>query len=444
MSEQITSRVHYFKGQFLRTADFADEQAYHLAMRRRHNIAHHQWGIVAGLELVLDEAGLPYVKPGMAVDGYGRELIVIAGRPLPINQFDLEESDTLDVWLIYSESGGQPAPAGYTSCEPDSANSFYRWQEMPQLWLEKPQEEPANRHQPPLVDPEEFNFAPQLPPPNADKIWPVFLGQVTRDLSQTPTTYTVTGNDRPYVGAVAHTIIAPSDQTKIQLGADGKDETIRLKVASAQDDPYLTLTVTPPDTDGQMQKAWTLAGKTAVADTLTIDKGSLQFEAGGACSPQAMPWSMYRCDDNGVEALRLELPEDSGGQNRLVFGTWSADDEAFQPILTLADNGQITVHGNLFVQGKVSEIPAPGFSAAAVQQINAVFAGSLGRAHLALPGLNIPGSQIGLLAGTPQALVQNLEDSAFLNQFATILNDNPELLSPLLAALDLDVGGGSS
>ncbi len=444
MSQQTTSRVHYFKGQFLRTADFADEQAYHLAMRRRHNIAHHQWGIVVGLELALDEAGLPYIKPGMAVDGYGRELILTEGRPLPLNQFELEESDTLDVWLAYHESGGQPAPAGYLSCEPDTANSFYRWQETPQLWLENPQEEPANRRQPPLVEPEEFNFAPQLPPPDVDKVWPVFVGQVTRDLSQSPTTYTVSGNDRPYIGAVAHAVTAPSDQTKIQLGADGSDETIRFQVASAQDDPYLTLTVSP-DGEGQLQKTWTLAGKTAVADTLTIDKGALQFEAGGACSAQIQPWSISRCDDNGIEAMRLQLPDGSGGQNRLVFGTWSEDDTAFKPILTLADNGQITVHGNLFVQGQIDEMPPPAFSAAAEQQINAVFAGSLGRAHLPLAGLNIPGFPPGSLqADTPAAVVQNLEqDSAFLTEFAATLKNRPTLLSQLLVALEANDGGSN-
>ena len=35
-----TSRVHYFEEQFLRTQDYVDEQAYHVAARRRHNIAH--------------------------------------------------------------------------------------------------------------------------------------------------------------------------------------------------------------------------------------------------------------------------------------------------------------------------------------------------------------------------------------------------------------------
>ena len=63
----------------LRPQDFGDEQAYHIAMRRRHIIAHHLWGIVRGLELAVENA--LFVQPGIAVDGYGRELILSARRP---------------------------------------------------------------------------------------------------------------------------------------------------------------------------------------------------------------------------------------------------------------------------------------------------------------------------------------------------------------------------
>lgn len=417
MSEQASHRVRFFKGQFLRTNDFVEEQAYHLTMRRRHNIAHHQWGIVAGLELALDEDGLPYVKPGMAIDGYGRELILTEGRPLPIkDSFDREESDTLDVWLLYNESSGQRAPLGYTSCQPETADTFYRWQEDPRLWLENPQE-PVDRRRPPQLNSEQLAFAPQFPPPSADSTWSVFLGQVTRDRSQSPTTYSVSGDSRPYVGAIAQTITAPSDQTKLQLGATESDQEVRFQVASAEDNPYLTLRV-----DENNEKTWTLEGKTAVADTLTIDKGALTFEAG---TVKAVPWGMLRFDDS----LRLALPA-GGGQNRMVFGTWSSDDEAFKPILTMGDNGHIIVHGDLHVQGKIKAdepIAAP-FSVAAEAQLKAMYAGSLGRSHFALSGLNSPLSQFGVMySAMPQAVVQNLENPVFLNQFVDGLKNNPSM-----------------
>ena len=40
-------RLHYFDHQFLRADDFADEQSYHLTLRRLHNQLLHSWGIAA-------------------------------------------------------------------------------------------------------------------------------------------------------------------------------------------------------------------------------------------------------------------------------------------------------------------------------------------------------------------------------------------------------------
>jgi hypothetical protein len=94
MSNNGTVRVHYFPRQFLRTQDFADEQAYHVTMHRRHTIAHHTWGIVRGLELLVDEGSL-FVQPGVAIDGYGRALVLSRKQPIDTGVFDAKESDSL-------------------------------------------------------------------------------------------------------------------------------------------------------------------------------------------------------------------------------------------------------------------------------------------------------------------------------------------------------------
>jgi hypothetical protein len=104
MSNDRVVRVHYFPQQFLRTEDFTEEQAYHLRMRRRHNIAHHTWGIVHGLELRAEEDGL-FVLPGLAVDGYGRELILAERRRLLEEEFTQRNTDELWVWLQYGRQG---------------------------------------------------------------------------------------------------------------------------------------------------------------------------------------------------------------------------------------------------------------------------------------------------------------------------------------------------
>src|SRR5262245_21890203 len=134
MSNHGIARVHYFERQFLRPEDFTDEQAYHVPMRRRHNIAQHIWGIVHGLELVIEEDNL-FVQPGLAIDGYGRELILAEKQPLPTAAFADKGSDVLDVWLMYDRVGSDQAPQGYAGCGNDPNALFYRWQERPLLRL---------------------------------------------------------------------------------------------------------------------------------------------------------------------------------------------------------------------------------------------------------------------------------------------------------------------
>src|SRR5713101_5995591 len=109
MANRGIARVRYFDRQFLRVEDFADEQAYHVAMRRRHNIAHHSWGIVSGLTLLAQENSL-YVQPGFAIDGYGREIILSQRQPLPVAEFDRQRSSVLDVWILYGRQETNPSP----------------------------------------------------------------------------------------------------------------------------------------------------------------------------------------------------------------------------------------------------------------------------------------------------------------------------------------------
>src|SRR5271166_5717216 len=80
MSSQI-QRLLYYDRELLRGFDFTDEQSYHLEMRRRLNLALHLTGIASGLELMaIADTGDQYcqycVNPGMAIDGYGREIVL--------------------------------------------------------------------------------------------------------------------------------------------------------------------------------------------------------------------------------------------------------------------------------------------------------------------------------------------------------------------------------
>jgi hypothetical protein len=124
MAEEEIKRLYYYNGQYLGYKDFLDEQKYNVEMRRRHNVAHHTWGIVVGLELDEREkedqdAGVDiYIQPGMAIDAFGREILVLYPHKLDPLLFDaFTDIQFLEVWIGYQEkSVGQPRP-GYELCD---------------------------------------------------------------------------------------------------------------------------------------------------------------------------------------------------------------------------------------------------------------------------------------------------------------------------------------
>jgi len=75
--------VRYRERQRLTTADLRLEQTYRLALAGRHHVSHHEWGVVRGLR-VLWSAGTATLTPGIAIDGYGREIFVPEPVPLVV------------------------------------------------------------------------------------------------------------------------------------------------------------------------------------------------------------------------------------------------------------------------------------------------------------------------------------------------------------------------
>ena len=76
-------RVRFREGQRLAAQDLQAEQAFLLALARGHRIGLHIWGIVTGLEVTVGEDGL-HVSEGIAVDGYGRDLILEPAATIPL------------------------------------------------------------------------------------------------------------------------------------------------------------------------------------------------------------------------------------------------------------------------------------------------------------------------------------------------------------------------
>jgi hypothetical protein len=372
MTQPMITRVHYYNGQGLRPLDLTDEQAYHIAMRRRHNIAGHSWGILSGLDLEVGSDGQPVVRSGLAIDGYGRELVVIIDTPVDVTFFDRRDSETLDVFLNYSTT---LAPSIDTSEENFGVNAIPdREVETPTLQLEVPVPPPADRRRPSQVAPSDLAFGPdRLPPDDPARAWPVFLGQVLRKPGPTPGTkaYTVNQADRPYAGLVGADVVDPEAQVLLHLGspADAASPRFAVRVAPPLPDdsaPGPALADTSPRLAIGGDGSISLAGKTTVAGDLTIDKGALILNdvARGGVVPPPQPWTIFQQGPpsalSGVERthdIRIVIDPDvpDGG---LIVGAFSQPQgtpkPAFQPCFAVGPDS-VTVFGNLVVKGFITQ-----------------------------------------------------------------------------------------
>jgi hypothetical protein len=356
MSDETVTRVRYFDRQFLRTEDFVDEQAYHLALRRRHDVGHHVWGIVAGLEPMADADGNLSVNPGVAVDGYGRTLVLAERAFLPTLAFDDKASEELDVWLLYDRTGSDRSPRGFADCGEEG--SFYRWQERPLVRFDVPDPAFPDPREPKSVPPEDLHFDPsRTPPDEVSRDWPVFLGRIRRDRRDPKKTkYAVDLTRRPWVGLVGAALEAPWDRTvRVELGGDQQAGPARFAVFPQPDlPPALGI-----DGDG----AFELQGSMTLHGELEIRDGFLELgvvEDGPPVEEAPRPWRIYRHGaDPGTEELRIEMgigTNGTGGSSasQVAVGAWSAKEKQFLPCLTVRQDGArcvVIVHGNLVVDG---------------------------------------------------------------------------------------------
>jgi hypothetical protein len=124
-------RMNYYEGEYLGAKDFQAEQEYHRDMRRRHNLGQHTWGIVTGLELAQapngGQAGSNvevdvYLQPGMAVDGFGREIVLLTQTQLTQQMFAAfynpdsnAKPQWMYIWIAYQQALLKPPSDACTS-----------------------------------------------------------------------------------------------------------------------------------------------------------------------------------------------------------------------------------------------------------------------------------------------------------------------------------------
>ena len=347
------ARVHYYPGQFLRPGDFEDEQAYHLAAHRRHNIGHHTWGIVTGLEIVVDpQTGGLMLRPGAAIDGFGRRLIVPDPRPIGAQVFADKGSDLLDVYLNYARTGGEAPPAGYAGCVEGDDAAFYRWSERPLLSFEAGDPTADRRSPPHVLDADRGFDASRTPPDEPQRRWPLFLASIAYDRASTADPFTADLAGRPYVGLAAGSVAAPSGRGRIQIGSERRGDPNRFAVFVPEAETSATagrprLAITDAGDVGVL-------GNTTVEGDLTVDGHGVELLAGSVRPAGAYPAQLYRVIENGEDELRVEMAEPGAqGPERVVIGTWRQG--AFDPCLTVANDCTVTVHGDLVVEGAVAQ-----------------------------------------------------------------------------------------
>lgn len=239
-TDQI-QRLNYYQRQFLGAEDFKAQQAYHRDMRRRHHLAHHTWGVVVGLDLVeLPHPDDPtlleiHVMPGMAVDGYGREILVLQPAKLdPADFAAFKDSRLREVWIEYAEEKTRPPAPGYELCA--TPGQLSRTLETYRLVIHpsgashpdvvvagKALSPPAP---PPAVPPAPGTLAipidesvPHQELPDPETYWRIRLGNVLWDGLQRRFLAAPAGEleqGRPYLGLVTASLLAPHHRLRLK------------------------------------------------------------------------------------------------------------------------------------------------------------------------------------------------------------------------------------
>jgi hypothetical protein len=133
---QTPVRNHYFYGKLLDTRHFTLEQRYFNRKRWLLNRLVTGYGVVCGLDLVLnEELDHVIVLPGLAVDKWGREIVVPrSSRPILLERLPDApecEEEWIHLRLAYHECESDPMPVlaaecDYTGpCAPDIVSEHY-------------------------------------------------------------------------------------------------------------------------------------------------------------------------------------------------------------------------------------------------------------------------------------------------------------------------------
>jgi hypothetical protein len=129
----VTDRVRFYDGQFLQDQDFIDEQKYHLARRNRHHRTLHVTGVAEGLTAYAPANTTFQVKvrPGLAVDPDGRQILLTSISPLssPNSTLPAEAAGSVRwLYIAYHQVADKLQASG------QGVEGETRWSETPYIF----------------------------------------------------------------------------------------------------------------------------------------------------------------------------------------------------------------------------------------------------------------------------------------------------------------------
>jgi hypothetical protein len=376
-------RLHYFERQYLGAADLEDQQTYLRDMRRRHNVGHHTWGIVTGLDLV--EVPVPgdptavsiFIQPGMAIDGFGREIIVMAPVQLDAALFASFNDDNYHaVWISYDQVQAQPPTGGFAQC--DVSNQFSRIQETYKIEVDPNPpthiDVSVNGQQ---VNPTSTTISipaddsvpyQEFPDDSTDPTWLLQLGSVHWDGSpgqlkfKPATPHTRLADGRAYVGVVAQNVYGPAPEPVPD--PNHPNPVTDLPTFFIQPRFPLTDSTTglpKPDAVGfaEIMGRLQVDGRITAEKDVLLNGGKLQFLDTGGSDEKIPLWMQRTAGDAGVGTdlhVHIDVGPDptKADQNRLSVGITSGAVEQTLFAVTAGNNVNIPT-GNLNIpQGSLS------------------------------------------------------------------------------------------
>lgn len=127
MASFAAERPTFFEGQYIGADDLDAIVDYLRVMVSRQNLGQHTWGVAIGLDIisqaVSDTAVEYFIQPGVAVDGFGRIIVVSTPARIDAEKFVSIGSGNIDIWIRYEQSEFEAVRSGFQVC---SAQDEYR------------------------------------------------------------------------------------------------------------------------------------------------------------------------------------------------------------------------------------------------------------------------------------------------------------------------------